>query len=143
MSETYCGIKPLKKNQHRGTMIECSQRGKIGYYGFKLIDPKTYETYRSRGMNSLTTYQIWVKLSVLRAKIMRLRREIQNAKDKKKKDKLVKDEKKSVLLFRKIQKIHDAREKEDEKIKKRQKQKEKDKKEKQKQKHKKKIKNNY
>jgi hypothetical protein len=36
--EIVCGVKELKKNQRRGTMMECAAKKQVRYYGVKKVD---------------------------------------------------------------------------------------------------------
>ncbi len=50
--DIYCGVGPIKKGAHRGTMKECAEKRQIRYYGVKKVDPRLVDVAtgkRSKG----------------------------------------------------------------------------------------------
>ena len=88
MSKINCGIGNLKKNQKRGSMKQCSDKGQIRYYGLKKVDKRIIDNLKKDKKMKISRGDILKKLTVLRVKIKNNKSKIMAEKDKEKKEKL-------------------------------------------------------
>ncbi len=87
--DIYCGAKKVPKNKKIGSMVECAEKGQVMYWGLKKIDSKVMEkatTQKKVSLDKARTNKI--KLDTRLKKMMK---DLENSKDKEKKQTLKKD----------------------------------------------------
>lgn len=103
----FCGItQPIPKGYKLGSMKECLEQKQVRYYGLKKIDNKLVESMNN---NKSTKLELISKMSSLRGKIDRLKKEIDASKNTNEKKKLIDDfqtaRKEILMLNEKLQKL--------------------------------------
>jgi hypothetical protein len=97
MSDIYCGAKevPPKKNQKRGSMKQCVEKGTYSYWGIKKIDPRLIKDARSGSKKLPRRDTVLNNIAKYKGRIKNLKGKIEAAKDKKAKEQAEKDLKKA------------------------------------------------
>ena len=81
--EIVCGIKEPKKNQRRGTMLECAEKKQIRYYGIKKVDKVILDMLNGTSKKKTYTLDEAVgKANGLKTRASRIIKEIESAKRK-------------------------------------------------------------
>jgi len=80
----YCGIGDIPKNNRRGTMKECVEKGQIRYYGIKKIDSVTLKSLKKKESGG----DIFMKIFKLHIHGKKLAQIYKREKDEDKKKKL-------------------------------------------------------
>lgn len=83
-TEIVCGTKELKKNQRRGTMMECAEKKQIKYYGIKKVDKIILDMINGKKTEkkTYTLSEAVGKASGLKARANKIVKEIAKAKKK-------------------------------------------------------------
>ena len=85
----YCGSKKVPKNKRLGSMIECAEKGQVSYWGLKKIDTRIIDNVKSKIKISLDKSRAnKIKLD---ARLKKMLKDLDSAKDKEKKQSLKKD----------------------------------------------------
>lgn len=92
-TEPYCGIKKVPNGRKRGTMLECAETKRVGYWGIKKVDPRVIEhAKKKKGVDKIKQLEkIRVIQVSLRGKINRLTKEHNSEKSLEKKKLLRKE----------------------------------------------------
>jgi paraquat-inducible protein B len=87
--DIYCGAKKVPKNKRIGSMVECAEKGQVMYWGLKKIDNRVMENVQSQKKVSLDKARTnKIKLDT---RLKKMLKDLENAKDKEKKQTLKKD----------------------------------------------------
>ena len=107
--QVVCGIGKVGKNQKLGSMKECAEKKQIRYWGANKVDPKILELAKKGSKKGESRKSVILKMMSLRGKLTNLRKQIAAEKDKKEKDKLVKEQAKYeaelAIVAKKFEKI--------------------------------------
>lgn len=99
-TEIVCGVKDItKKNQRRGTMMECAEKKQIKYYGIKKVDKVIIDMLNEKkgSKKSYTLEEAVGKANGLKTRAKRILKDIETAKRKK-------DDKKLETLQKELEK---------------------------------------
>ena len=100
----YCGSKKVPKNKRLGSMIECAEKGQVSYWGLKKIDTRIIDNVKSKKKISLDKSRAnKIKLD---ARLKKMLKDLDSAKDKEKKQSLKKDIEKTKKELEKATKIY-------------------------------------
>lgn len=87
--DIYCGAKKVPKNKKIGSMIECAEKGQVMYWGLKKIDNRVMENIQIPKKVSLDKARTnKIKLDT---RLKKMLKDLENTKDKEKKQTLKKD----------------------------------------------------
>jgi len=116
MPEVYCGIDKLPKNKRFGTMAECKEMNQVKRYGMIRVDKRIIEKPSENSIGE-TRNNIIIKGVKTKAKIRRLKRELENKeldkeKKKQKKVELEKEQKLLKAVINKLKKVEEKKKKE-------------------------------
>lgn len=100
MSEekVFCGYRPLRKGEHRGTAKECLKQNQVRYYGIEQIDPVLITAKKGKSLE-----QLQVKLASIHIVLSKLLKDYNKEKNEKKKEKLKISLAKKSKEYRKIE----------------------------------------
>jgi len=95
MSGIYCGINKTPKKMKNGTDKECVEKGQIRLYGLKKIEKELIEEILKIKKKEPSRLKLASNLGTARGKIRKLKKIIENDKDKKK----IADAKKEIKIL--------------------------------------------
>ena len=102
--DIYCGSKKVPKNKRIGSMIECAEKGQVSYWGLKKIDTRIMENIKTKKKVSLDKSRTnKIKLDT---RLKKMIKDLENTKDKEKKQSLKKDIEKTKKELEKATKIY-------------------------------------
>jgi len=84
MQRVICASGKLRKNEVRGSMKECAERGKVMYWGLNKVDPKILEFAKNEKKNRMTIQKARLKMIALKANIGAIERKIDDIKHRSK-----------------------------------------------------------
>ena len=85
----FCGItQPIPRGHKLGSMKECLDAKQVRYYGLKKIDNKLVESVNK---TKDTSYELTIKITGLRGKLSKLKRDIDACKKTEEKKKLIQE----------------------------------------------------
>jgi len=73
--KSYCGAKDVPKGRRRGNMKECSETGRVSYYGVKKIDARMLAVAKARKKRRPNKTALMKTVVTLRAQINKMRKE--------------------------------------------------------------------
>jgi hypothetical protein len=82
-----CANSKLRKNEVRGSMAECAERGKIYYWGIHKADEKIYQDAKKKKKQAMTIQKARLKMIALKANIGAIERKIDDIKHRSKEKK--------------------------------------------------------
>lgn len=86
-----CSVQPLKKNERRGTMMECAKKRQIRYYGIKKVDNAIIDMLtnkKKRREEEAYFHKVVARASFIRTMTPRLKKKLEIAKNKNNKTKI-------------------------------------------------------
>lgn len=104
----FCGItQPIPKGYKLGSMKECLEKKQVRYYGLKKLDARLADSINEKKDNSM---ELTIKITGLRGKLSKIKRDIDASKKLEEKKKLIQEfentRKELLLLNEKKQKLN-------------------------------------
>ncbi len=87
--DIYCGAKKVPKNKKLGSMVECAEKGQVMYWGVKKIDNRVLENVQ--GQKKVSLDKARTNKIKLDTRLKKMVKDLENAKDKEKKQTLKKN----------------------------------------------------
>jgi hypothetical protein len=87
--DIYCGAKKVPKNKKLGSMVECAEKGQVMYWGVKKIDSRVLEN--TQGQKKVSLDKARTNKIKLDTRLKKMVKDLENAKDKEKKQTIKKN----------------------------------------------------